>query len=104
VGIGVGIGCDVHVASLSLPRYANLLSSAKGDAKLNSSSSGLDASFKLVQTPRQRQRERIDSAGLEEASVDGTSPATCCRRIEDQHNRRRRKRFRFRTPQDVNDA
>lgn len=50
LGLGVGIGYDARVGkNFSLTPYANLLFSGKADAKFNSGSTGVDASFNLLQ-------------------------------------------------------
>lgn len=50
LGMSVGLGYDARVGrNFSLTPFANILFSAKSDAKFNGASTGLDASFNLVQ-------------------------------------------------------
>ncbi len=49
-GLGLGIGYDIRLGrNFSLTPYANLVYTAKGDVKLNGSSTGIKAGFNLFQ-------------------------------------------------------
>ena len=50
LGISAGAGYDFRVSkNFSLTPYGNILFSGKGDAKFNGTSTGIDASFNLIQ-------------------------------------------------------
>lgn len=49
-GLGLGIGYDFRLGrNFSLTPYANVVFTGKNDLKLNDSSTGVDASFSLIQ-------------------------------------------------------